>query len=381
MKILSFILSGRRPLPDECNLTLREMNHDLEIITLHSQGGLIIIPNKLVNEIRTINPDIFFSVNYFDCVGKLSKILKIPYISWIGDNPHYYLKREDISEYLIIFLWEKTYVPEIKAKGFKSVYYLPLATNPKRFRELKLADGDLKKYSCNISFVGSSLYRYLEKYKEYREKQRPEVQEVLDKTIEIQLQNPTLGISNILNEVQEATSKSLIFNNGVDKLNTFLQLAAMARYRFEYVKEASVFGLHLWGDEGWLKWGSGGLNFKGGIDYRNLPKLYNASKINLNITVAQARSGLNQRPFDVSACGAFLLTDYRSELGNLFKLGEEIICYRDKEELKELVRYFFGHPEERQEIAQRAKMRVLRDHTFEKRISEMLEIVCSILSG
>ncbi|HAV43614.1 TPA: hypothetical protein DCX15_06340 [bacterium] len=383
MKILSFILSGppgNRPLPDECNLAFKRMDYELETITLSPQNGLIVITSELIDKIRIINPDVFFSVNYFNGVGKLSKILKLPYISWMGDNPLYYLKKEDISDYLILFVWEKVYIAELKALGFKKVHYLPLATNPERFKRLRNEDEKIKRYRCDISFVGSSLYQHYEAYESYirRPDLNPEVQEILKKTVDIQAQNPTFDISNILEGVQMASSSFLTFKEHreeMDKLKTMLQLAAMAKYRRECAEEVFSLGLHLYGDQGWLKWSNNKIKYRGSISYYDLHKLYNASKINLNITVAQARSSLNQRPFDVSACGAFLLTDYRSELGNLFNLGKEVVCYQNKDELKDMAEYFIDHPNEREEIAQRAQSRVLREHTFEKRFEEMMYVV------
>jgi spore maturation protein CgeB len=52
-----------------------------------------------------------------------------------------------------------------------------------------------------------------------------------------------------------------------------------------------------------------------------------------------------------------------------------MVCYRDKEELRELSIYFLKHPEERREIAMKAKKRVLEEHTYFHRIRKLIRFV------
>ena len=49
--------------------------------------------------------------------------------------------------------------------------------------------------------------------------------------------------------------------------------------------------------------------------------------------------------------GCFLLTDHCDELGELFRIGEEIETYRSSGELTDKVRHYLAHPDERRAVA------------------------------
>jgi spore maturation protein CgeB len=105
-----------------------------------------------------------------------------------------------------------------------------------------------------------------------------------------------------------------------------------------------------------------------------LLRLYNRSKIVLNITNWDPARypALNQRVFDVPATGAFLLTDYSPELAEHFRIGEEIVCYRDADELRDQARHFLAHERERESIARRGYERALGLPTIRDRMRAVL---------
>ncbi|MGL4209780.1 MAG: glycosyltransferase family protein, partial [Candidatus Adiutrix sp.] len=106
--------------------------------------------------------------------------------------------------------------------------------------------------------------------------------------------------------------------------------------------------------------------------YRELSPFYQNTAINLNITSRQMKTGLNQRIFDVPASGAFLLTDYRQQIENVFELGREIITYKSPEEALDLARFYTHNPHERQKIAQAALTRVKNCHLYRFRLAEII---------
>jgi spore maturation protein CgeB len=108
-----------------------------------------------------------------------------------------------------------------------------------------------------------------------------------------------------------------------------------------------------------------------------LLSVYNSSKIVLNITNWDpARYGaLNQRVFDVPATGAFLLTDYSPELEEHYRLGEEIVGYRDLAELRDKARYYLAHDAEREAIARRGYERALTLPTIADRVRAVIREV------
>jgi SAM-dependent methyltransferase len=105
-------------------------------------------------------------------------------------------------------------------------------------------------------------------------------------------------------------------------------------------------------------------------------KLLHASAITLNrhIDVAK-RFANNMRLFEATGCGAMLITDYKDNLQELFRIGEEVVAYRSPEECIDLVNYYLRHPAEAETIAKAGQARTLRDHTYEKRMGQTAEIL------
>jgi hypothetical protein len=111
-----------------------------------------------------------------------------------------------------------------------------------------------------------------------------------------------------------------------------------------------------------------------GIWGEALLRVYNTSKIVLNITNWDPARypALNQRVFDVPATGAFLLTDYSPELEQYYRIGEEVVCYSDVEELKDKARYFLANDAQRAAIAGKGYKRALTLPTISDRMREVI---------
>jgi spore maturation protein CgeB len=111
-------------------------------------------------------------------------------------------------------------------------------------------------------------------------------------------------------------------------------------------------------------------------------KIFNATDINLNLHSSSERDGvepngdfINPRTFELASCGAFQLVDERTLLPELFEVGTEVVTFSSLSDLRDKIEHYSAHPEERAAIAQRARERVLRDHTYDKRVEQMLSII------
>lgn len=104
-------------------------------------------------------------------------------------------------------------------------------------------------------------------------------------------------------------------------------------------------------------------------------KAFNAAKIVLNTMHYGEIEGVNCRLFEAAGCGAFQIADWKPALPDLFDPENEIVTFHTRKELKEKVDYYLVHPEERQEIADRAYTRAHRDHTYEIRLKKMLDVL------
>jgi len=83
----------------------------------------------------------------------------------------------------------------------------------------------------------------------------------------------------------------------------------------------------------------------------------------------------NSRLFDITGCGALLITEYNDELSQIFDINNEIVVYRSFEEGVELVRYYLKYPDDAQVIATAGQKRTLTDHTVDMRIQELAKIL------
>lgn len=108
-------------------------------------------------------------------------------------------------------------------------------------------------------------------------------------------------------------------------------------------------------------------------------KIYNAAKININLhssldarRTAGGGDFVNPRTFELAAMGAFQLVDKRDLMADLFKPGE-LATFTTQDEFYAAIEHFLAHPEERKEYAERARLRVLREHTYQMRMKTLIE--------
>lgn len=108
-------------------------------------------------------------------------------------------------------------------------------------------------------------------------------------------------------------------------------------------------------------------------------KIFNATTINLNLHSSVQADDLvtggdfiNPRTFELAACGAFQLVDERSLMQEAFDEGE-LATFASMREFLEKIEHFLGNPQERREIAEKSRARVLRDHTYQVRMRKLLE--------
>lgn len=120
------------------------------------------------------------------------------------------------------------------------------------------------------------------------------------------------------------------------------------------------------------------VRYGGSLDYwSEMPKVFAATKINLNFTIPNIKSGLPLRIWDVLGSRGFLMTNFQAEIPYYFKNKEDLVCFESVDELVELAGYYLTHEEERRQIAENGYRKVCKQHGYEQRITNMMEIVGS----
>ena len=115
------------------------------------------------------------------------------------------------------------------------------------------------------------------------------------------------------------------------------------------------------------------------IDPEEVVRIFNATKINLNLHSSVQDKDLvpggdfvNPRTFELAACGAFQLVDRRGLMPDLFA-DDELVTFGSMDELRELIGRYLSDEAERAAMAQRARVRVLEEHTYQARMATLLD--------
>jgi len=115
----------------------------------------------------------------------------------------------------------------------------------------------------------------------------------------------------------------------------------------------------------------------GFVPFTEMAKGIGASKIGINFSMGgDGRSKqMKLRPFEICACGTLCLTEDAPGLSDFYVIGEEVIIFKTKEELKELIDYYLEHEDERKKIATAAYERTVAKHTWRQRFEDILKVV------
>lgn len=159
---------------------------------------------------------------------------------------------------------------------------------------------------------------------------------------------------------------------------TFVGSFLAPRYseRETVLSQLKDLGLHIWGNKAWTKTSLSSY-YKGWLPgYSDIEKIYRQSKIIINVHLPDVEgSGINFRPFEITAAGSLLLNHSgRKDIFNLFEAGKEFIPFDGKDDIREKVLYYLEHSEERLKIAKAGFERTRREHTFLDRAKTILEL-------
>lgn len=346
-------------------------------------------------KIRGTHYDMVFTVNYFPLISNVCERTGVNYVSWTCDNPLISMYHESVfHDCNYIFTFDKTNYLEFRGMGVKHIWYLPLAVDTERMDALLGApeeagrrnatqDSEMRKYRGDVAFVGSLYER--NSYDKIKNRLPEYLRGYFDAVMEAQLNISGANIvepmltTNILEQLQEYfqleksegsfSDLGLIFQTTVlgfkiaeiERRRALIELSK--HYKVNVYSNSDVSDL--------LR-----IQYCGSVDYwSEMPKVFRMSKINLNFTIPNIKSGIPLRIWDVLGCGGFLLTNYQAEIPYYFKEGEDLVCFDGLEDLCEKVRYYLEHEEERKRIAWNGYRKVREKHSYIERIRTILDTV------
>ena len=294
------------------------------ILDLILKAYLIKENHEFISNVCKENPDLLFIVKgehiFPTTLETLKSMLLCPVVAYIWDDPFYadknnfqddyrkYNFKNGIPWYDFIFVFDTFYIEEIKRRGAKNVKYLPLATNPRRYRKISVSDQDKIKYGYDVCFIGAPFPNRIEVFESLRD-----------------------------------------YNLGVfgDNWTKYFMLRG---------KKTPSY-------------------YKGKATGEIVNKAYLCSKIILNIHYLHSIEGLNTRTFDIPACGAFEIVDYKKNLDIHFEIDKEIVAFKDINELKGKIDYYLKNSNLRSVISENGRKRILYEHTWVHRVKNVIATI------
>lgn len=338
----------------------------------------------LTNKIHEQDYDLVFTVNYFAVISNVCQREHIPYVSWTCDNPLISMYHKSVfHDCNYIFTFDQTNYLEFKQMGVKHIWYLPLSVDAKRLDSLMNQADDLYQYQADVSFVGSLYER--NSYDKIKSSLPEYLRGYFDATMEAQMNLSGANIiepmltTEILEELQKyfrlEKSEGSFSDLGLIFQTTVLgfKIAEIERRR-ALLELSKYFKVHVYSNSDTSDFLN--IQYCGSVDYwSQMPKVFRASKINLNMTIPNIKSGIPLRVWDILGSGGFLLTNYQAEIPYYFEEGKDLVCFDGIEDMRDKVRYYLSHEEERAKIARSGYEKVKEHHTYVDRLSKILKIV------
>ncbi len=240
-------------------------------------------------------------------------------IQWYPDVaiPDWLLPRVEADD---IFFTMSEGLVDVYRKYNPNVFWLTQAFAPSFFEVPAITDSDIKKYATDVTFVGTL------GSKPYYLRRRAFLKRIISEGFKLKWWGPRIP--------RKIATLPLIFG-GVGR---------------------SYGGEFVWG--------------------QNYSKIAKLSKIFLAFDATPyIRKSMSDRIYNAVGCGAFYMCHHVDGIEEVLEPGKEIVTFRSEDEMVDMIRYYLKHDEQRMKIARAGQQRVLRDHTYEVRIKQMIKYI------
>lgn len=124
--------------------------------------------------------------------------------------------------------------------------------------------------------------------------------------------------------------------------------------------------------------------FNGFINWEDLSKYFSKTWVSLDFpgysgsnykNMSLASKGVKVRAFECCMSGGFYLTEDNFGIRQCFKVGEEIVVFNGLNDLIDKAKYYYENKAENLVIRNAGMIRALKDYTWERLFSQVLDIV------
>jgi len=359
------------------------MGHQVEIFDKKLENHNV--DKNFTNEISDLiteqQYDFVFTVNYFGAVSDGCQRCNVKYVAWTCDSPLISMHHQSIfNECNYIFIFDKVNFYMFQAAGVKNIFYLPLAVDTNRMDAIISNANDLHKYNRDISFVGSmyeknsyddiksSLSDYLRGYFDAAMLAQLDIfgENILDRLLTSDILSELMNLIDFHQDKRSFSNIALVFST------TFLGFKVASMERIKCLNElAKKYMVDLYTDSNSAE--LIGVNNIGSVDYhKDMSKVFHQSKINLNFTIKNIRSGIPLRVWDVLGAGGFLVTNFQAEIPQYFENGKDLVYFDSIDDMSRKVEYYLIHEDERMQIARNGYKKVKKYHSYESRLKQII---------
>lgn len=350
-----------------------------------------IIPSQRLNTLRPIidsgNFSFIFSINFFPDISDICNIYHIPYISLVVDNPVTELYAPSMSNpYNRTFIFDRETYNRLKPVNENCIFHIPLATNPKRWNNVILANKDISfpEFEAPVSFVGS-LYTEKNPFSSLSGLS-PYTDGFLKGIMEAQLE--VYGYNFIAELLTDDILKDIIkhipayynlpeytgkyYKEHISEFFIDAGITAMERTRLlSLVSQKFNTNLYTGSDTSSLPY----IHNRGRVKtLTEMPLVFNRSTVNLNFTSRGIHSGIPLRIFDILGCHGFLLSSYQPEISEYFTIGEDLDIFESPDDMLDKISFYLSRPSLCREIAENGYTKVLKEHNWDLRTEQILAI-------
>lgn len=382
---------------DDVSTIFKDMGHNVfryehTDISMHNNDEVY---RELSENVKYNSIDVVFSFNYYPIVSYVLKDTKVKYISYVYDSPHIAVYTYSIMfSCNYVFLFDYGVYEELRNGGITTVYYLPLSVNCTRLNKvIAKADAIAKVKSgggnlLDVSFVGGlynekhKLYdrlyeklgdsnNYVRGYLDALVEAQSHIQGCffLDKMLDDSILRIMDGVYPYEANKDSIATVSYVYSHyfmarkvtEIERIRILNKVSEKYKLSlFTYKEPTEVPKAH----------------FMGSVDYyKDMPIVFNRSKINLNISLKSILTGIPLRCIDVMGSGGFLLTNYQADMFRHFEAGKHFDYYTDEDDLLRKVEYYLNHEDERMCIAEAGKNMINKNHNLEDYLYDMLSFV------
>jgi len=350
---------------------------------------------EMLRNLVSFKPDMIFVIDHLRAEYGSLYHKSIPFVCWVQDPlPNIFNEQaaKTIGKRDIVLIGYNAFKQPLLELDYPrgNVFRLPLPTNSRLYRPMKLSKKEMEKYHCEVSFVhhGSNppekdLTDLLAQFNDLGIK---EMLKIAFELVKERFYNEKDCYSeedykSLLLEAEERKGVTIADSTvRVRVLSHFYGLIGSRFFRqlpLEWIANEG-YDLKLYG-RGWdnhprlSKYAQGPAN-----NGKELCRIYNSSQINLQI-----HNGCNLHPrlIDGLVSEGFFLTKYHPsdyEEGGLisyFDLDQDIVYFRGKDDLLRKVRFYLDHPEERRLVVERARKKVLEKLTYSVSMQSVIDVV------